>query len=302
MRPLVVPSLLLCMLAGCAPRAGHVEVRSADVPAAHVEEEPAVAISVRAPAHARYMPSILGAPRPRLALTVTNRGLRPLDVANLRVHLAVEHAGVSFPCEPDPGPRAREPSSLEPGATFAFERRVDCALPLAGLYTVRVGVSFGRGAWSSGRVVDRFTLSVTAPTSVQPRPIGATGLWASAGATPVAASSTGRGQARIAIAIVNASPGALDVPRLRIATRVRKSGATFACEDTPVELDPPSPLAAGATHREPLELSCVGLGAAGVYAVEIRLLVEGAPDVPLGTVRVEVTRDPSVVDPQQWPR
>ena len=296
------------VLAACAgatqapPPPTMVVVHTSDVVDARMPNDVAE-VSVRMPDAARYTASILRAERPPIRVRVVNRGNTPLDVSSLRVHLAAEREGTAYRCADDAGPArgAREPRVLRPHDDHEFERAVDCVLPLAGVYTIRVAVSFGDAAWRQPREVQTSRLAVRSTAALAPRPIGDTPLRAVISASPMVANAQAKGSGRILIAVVNTGASAVPVPTLRVRALVRRSGTGPACEGESIPVRVPAFLNAGEAHHEPIELSCIALGAPGTYAIEVRLLVDGAEELGLGTVRVDVTNDPSLVTPRAVP-
>jgi hypothetical protein len=263
-----------------------------------------VAIEVQAPLRARYDPSLGGAAKPSLAVVVTNRSSLPLDVSDLRVHLEAMREGVSYHCEKEVGapPGDREPSTLEPGGSHAFDRALDCALPLVGAYSVRVGVSFGHGAFRAPREVRAFGLTVTALPNVEPREIGGLpGLWAAMGSSNKLAGGTGRGFGRTLLTLVNASRRPIEVPPMLLSLRVYRVGNPIPCEDRPLALRTPPVLGPGDSYHESIEISCLGLSVPGTYDIAARLVVpRGSEDdriIALGRFRLEVVTDPTLVTP-----
>jgi hypothetical protein len=273
--------------------------------AAARERETEIAVEVRAPLHARYDEGSRESTLPALGIVVTNRSTSPLDVSDLRVYLEAARNGVSFRCARVAGalPGKREPSVLAPGASFVFDRSLDCALPLVGAYAVHIGVSFGKGEWSRPRVVRSFDLAVAALPKLAPREIGpAPGLWATVGSSSTLLEDEGGGHGRTLFAITNATRGRVEPPRMLLALRVYKLGNPIPCEDEPIALALPAVLEPGQTHYEPVEVSCLGLSVTGSYDIAARLVVPGGNEddreIPLGRLRVDViTRTSMVVAP-----
>jgi hypothetical protein len=280
---------------------------AAPAPAPRAAGEVGVAVEVHAPVHALYDPSVGGAVKPSLGVVVTNRSLRPLDVSDLRVYLEAARESVAFRCAKEVGAPlgAREPTTLAPGASFVFDRALDCALPLVGAYSVRVAVSFGRNAFQTPRDVHTFGLSVTALPKVEPREIdGLPGLWAAMGSSNKLAGGVGRGYGRTLLTIVNATRKPIEVPRMHLAVRVYRAGHPIPCEDRPILLRTPAVLGSGDAYHEPIEVSCLGLASEGTYEIAARLIVprgaEGDREVALGRLRVDVVTDPTIMAPR-WP-
>jgi hypothetical protein len=271
-----------------------------------------ISVELRAPPkRVRWVSATLGPTRPTLGILVTNHsGNARADVSNLRAHLEAVREGVSFRCEQDVGSDAgtREPKSLNPGAAFLFERSLDCSLPLAGNYAVRVAVSFGRQQALGGapRVLRTFTLAVHAPEQLRPKPIDALpGVWGAIGASSLIVGDVGRGgSGRMAVALINGGPTAVAMPRtVQLVLRVYREGSPIPCEDAPIDLSTPSVLEPGGSHREPIEISCLGLGVEGRYEVSARLrlvseaVVIGIPtgtasEIELGRLQIVMSNDP----------
>lgn len=260
-----------------------------------------VAVNVRAPLRARYDPTLAGAEKPSLAVVVTNRSAQPLDVSDLRVHLEATRESVSFRCANEVGAPLgeREPTTISPGESFVFDRALDCALPLVGAYSVRVAVSFGKGAFRTPRDVQAFTLTVTALPNVEPREIdGLPGLWAAMGSNSKLAGGVGRGNGRTLLTIVNGTRKPIELPPMRLALRVYKVGNPIPCLDEPRDLKLPAVLGPGEAFYDLVEVSCLGLAVPGTYDVAARLIVprgaEGDREIALGRLRIDVLTDPTL--------
>jgi len=256
-----------------------------------------VLVLARAPVHARF-----GVPedeiRPALGVVVMNRSARALDVTDLHVHLEASHERPLSRCaaEVGPPPRAREPVTLAPGASFVYERTLDCAIPSVGAYVVRVTVSFGKREARTEREVRAFRLSLSPLPTVTARQITTVpGLWAAMGTSEKLPGAPYGEHGRTLLALVNTSRTALELPAMRLLLRVYREGSAIPCEDEPVVLRPPAVLAPADTYYEPVEISCLGLSVAGAYEVAARLVVpqgvEGDREIALGRLRVEVAAE-----------
>jgi hypothetical protein len=260
-----------------------------------------VSAELRGKARVRYLPELLATPRPVVRIVIQNRGTAALDVSNLRVRLALTRDGVSFPCT-EAVETERSPHEIVPGAKESFDRRVDCAMPLVGAYAVDISVAFGRaGRWSSGQVVRTVALQVDSPKDSEPRELaGLPGAWGAIGTSRSVGTSSAEAPDKLGVSVVNASPKSLDVPPMRLALRVYKSGSPIPCEDEPAELKVPAVLAPGRAYRETIAVSCLGLHSAGRYEIVGRLVystVDGrSTESEIGRIRVEVSSDPAVYD------
>jgi hypothetical protein len=301
-RPLAA-ALLVALATACGGEVGTrgppaVPSSVATTTAAPTAATTGISIELHAPQHAQWAPSTLAPSKPTLGVVVANRGDLPLDVTGLRVHLEAVREGVSFRCAREVGapPNAREPRVLAPGASFVFERELDCALPLVGSYAVRVAVSFGGGAPHEVRA---FTLRVFAPPHLEPRTLDAVpGVWGAIGASNVMLGESS-GSGRIVVALVNGARRPIELPPMRLALRTYRVGSPIPCEDEPIALDVPQVLAPGESFHQPVLVSCLGLGVEGSYDVAARLQVgDGDVETELGRLRIEIATDPSRRVPQ----
>lgn len=296
-------SLMLMLACGPAERAAAPPSSTHAHPLVVAEQRrPAnISIEIRAPNRARWLSSTLSPASTPLGVVVTNHSPAPVDVSDLRVHLEAVREGVSFHCanEIGPAPDAREPPALESGESFEYERTMDCTLPLTGRYSVKTWVSFGQGPSRVTRPVRELALEVMAPDHLEPKPLSILpGLYGAVGSSALLVGESGRGSGRIAVALVNGAARPLALPTLRLAVRVFRSGSPIPCEDAPIKLDAPSPLAAGEPYRVPVDVSCLGLDTPGKYEVVVRLLLDERGDPAraseeLGRLRVEISDDPA---------
>jgi hypothetical protein len=272
------------------PKIDHAELVS-------TREDVAVSVVLQSPMHVRWVQTTLGASKPTLGVVVVNRGAATVDVSNLRVHLDAIRESVSFHCAEEVGAASgsREPTSLAAGASFTFERTLDCALPLVGSYAIRVGVSFGHGDWSKLREVRAFNLRVFATHELEPRHVEPVpGLWGALGASNVMNGRRAGGPGRLVVALVNGGRTPLELPRFRLALRVYRVGVPVPCEDAPIELKTPPVLGVGESYHEPIDVSCLGLGVLGKYDIAGRLEIGTNGDgwqTELGRIRVEISNE-----------
>lgn len=259
-------------------------------------------LDVRSPDAVTYVPSLLGTGPMPLTVTVANQSDEMLDVSALALRIEATQAGLALRCDEQAEGRRAEPTQLAPGKSFTFRRELDCRLPLAGTYAVAVAVAFGRErTW---RTVRSYALDVSAPEGLEPRALDDTGLFATIGAAPLAGAPTKGGHPRAAIALTHTGPTPLELPPMRVETRVRRSDTPWACTSKSAMLATPPALAPGAVYREPFDVTCLGLDVPGIYDVEVllwmgrsspaaRTAALGERAVPLGHLRIEVEDDPA---------
>lgn len=259
-------------------------------------------VALAGPSRVLYSPATMRVPRPAVRVIVTNPGAEPLDVADLRVGLDVTRGSQRVHCEDARADesRRREPLTLAPGTSATYVRLVDCPLAIVGTYVVRVVVSFGRvEPFAHGVVARELAMTVAAPPDAQPRAIAAVpGLHAAIGSAGMVSSTSGLG--RMVVALVNERSEGIALPPMSIALRVRRAGTDIPCEDEPTPLALPAMLDANAVVTRPIDVSCLGLGVTGTYDVEARLLV-GEHAFPIGSLRLDVTSDPSHVNRRLLP-
>lgn len=284
---------------GTPPRAAAPPRAIGTSTAGEVAPRDSISVELHAPRRVAWIASTLGPAKPMIDLVLTNHGDAPADIANVRAHVEATREGIAFRCEDSIGPAhgAHEPVVLMPGSSIEIERPLDCALPLAGRYTVRVSASFGKGAWHAPRPVKTFSLNVIAPEHLEPRPIPSLpGVWAAVGASRVLVGESGIGSGRIAISIVNGGASEREMPKMRLSLRVFRRPSPVPCEDGPIEIHLPKRLASGDAYREPIDVSCLGLGVVGHYEVVARLMVDLPDQVveqEVGRLRIDISDDPS---------
>jgi hypothetical protein len=226
-------------------------------------------------------------------------GIELTNVSKARVEVDVPHAtfvalreGVAFPCEPmvDADHGVREPSALDPGATFAYRRQLDCHLALPGTYTIAVRLALGH---VEPVPVGEVRIELVARGPRVPRPHASMpGLFAMvSGDSASRPQGDAKGGYAVVVALVNGSARPIDLPASRALFRVTRVGTALPCMDEPVALHPPARLAPGATHVERVPVSCV-MNKPGAYDVDAALLVGQERESAMGRVRLSVSEDP----------
>ncbi len=261
---------------------------------------PELQVELRGPKDARYDNVSFGLNGKHVNLTVKNIAETPQDVRGLQVAFTATRGGVPFPCQVRSGAetRIREPRTLQPGESYAFERDIDCRLALPGQYIVAVHGRFGAApdVPSGQDLAGSFALDLKAPAHAGPRlHRGKPGLYVAISGDPFmrAVAPSEEGKYRAVVALVNGSLQPIELRGPRIVARVVKVGQTLSCLEDPKELHPPAVLAAGAVHTESVLISCV-VGQPGEF--EVRTLFETEPGDPqpleLDGFRLTVTNDP----------
>jgi len=256
-------------------------------------------ISVSAPETVTYDPESLGISGHTIALHLTNDGDEPQSIAKLATTFSASRDGVAFPCV-GRGERPldeRLPAMLAPGSSIDVDREIGCSMPLPGRYEVQV---FARNEPSATpRLVGTFSLDVVA-SSRAPRPLGPSGLFALLTGRkytmPLADKAWREGDYHVMLAVINGSKSTIGLGPAKLSFVVFKKGSPYPCtsEAKPVSL--PAELASGGVFTTQLPISCAP-SEEGQYEVSARLGLEGAEEVEIGRLGLQVTRDPLLFTP-----
>jgi len=281
-------------------------------PAASTGDFSELRASLRAPARVTYEPQSLGVAGEFVSIRVENIGSRTVPLPRLHATFATTRAGVAFPCNAHVGSRtgAIEPSHLDPGQSFTFERLLDCTMPLPGAYEVRLWIHAAEGEGDRDRshaplFVGSFPVDVAsngrAPIAIAARP----GLFAfMTGATvsrPMPPDAWAKGGYHVAVALVNGSPRPVEVGRAHVTLLVFKRGDPLLGTERQQPLDEPAALAPGAVHVHLVPVTGVP-SEEGRYEIVGRFAVGDSPEVEIGRVGLVVTQSPDLLQPTpEWP-
>ena len=256
-------------------------------------------ISVHAPETATYDPDALGIGGRTVTLHIHNDGDKPASIAGLQVTSSASRDGVAFPCvgRAEPSLEERVPAMIGPRSSMDVDRELGCSMPLPGRYDVRV---FARTeASSTPRLVGAFSLDVVASARA-PRPLGAPGLFALLTGRkftqPLADRAWREGDYHVVLAVINGSKSSIGLGPAKVSFVVYKKGSPYPCtsEAKPVSL--PAELASGGVFTTQLPISCAPTEE-GQYEVSARLSLEGAEEIEIGRLGLQVTRDPLLFTP-----
>lgn len=260
---------------------------------------PALRVTVEGVGRGEYNAKALGASGGRVAIRLVNEGNASADVAGLRARFEVTREGVAFPCADVARPTilTHEPSTLEPGDAFVFERELDCALPLPGRYTVRAFLGFARDRQTtSSEPVAMFPFELELePGTEAPVPFASRRglraiLTADRVSRPLDAAAWARGDYRVVVAIINGGAERAKVGPGALSFAVRKKGGALFCASESARLELPGELPSGATHVAYAPLACAPRQE-GEYEVTGYLSL-GGERVAIGRFGLRVTADP----------
>ncbi|MEO6417773.1 MAG: hypothetical protein ABIP39_00100 [Polyangiaceae bacterium] len=315
-------ALAIVLLAtGCATSAEHAKDPSGEsTPAtttttAHIalpssadavlEVRPQLRVSVHAPATAPYRSPTLGMGADKVVIRLTNAGADAVSVEGLRAAFSATREGVEFPCREhvEAPAQAREVALLEPGQSVAFERSLDCTMPLPGLYHVRTYVQFGEedGASRAPRnLAGSFDLALEGTDKrAQPYPSRA-GLYAIMTGTALTGPATAdlaKSGYKVAIALINAGTQPSRVGSFHFSYLVYREHDPLPCTGESETFAGPPTIAPGHVHTVTSRVACV-LATEGHYVVVGKLVIEhDGEGIEIGRLNFEMTRDPTRRDP-----
>ena len=275
--------------------------------------EPQLQASFKAPSRVPYVVDALGIGGQPVAVRLTNTGARAVDVQRFRVAFSATRDGVRFPCKEHVGGamRVREPSSLEPGQSFVFERDLDCSMPIPGTWDVGLYVAL-KGATESddGDFVGTFSLEVVqgqfGPKPYPSRPGLYVVMTGPRATQPFLPEAWARGDYHVVVAFVNGSNRTVPVGPARLAFLTYKQGSPLPCSGQVASLALPGELAPGAIHLAPAPVACAP-AEEGRYEIVGKLtLAESGEGIDIGRVVLKVKNDPLLFDPapsrsSDWP-
>jgi hypothetical protein len=282
----------------------------ADAGAVRLPSRPELDVTISAPKSARYVPGAAGPEAEEVRVRVTNKGAAEVPVAWPRVSFTATRNGVPFPCKHHDGGGMSdpEPKALPPGATFTFERDVDCALTALGKYEIGVRLGFARADYDHGEPVGSFVLEVlgSGPSAPRPHParpglhVALTGDTAAAALTP---EQWLRGDYKVLVVIVDTEHAPVTVGPMRATLHVtsKKASPTCASERMTIPLPGTTTFEPGRARTFELPVRCP-LTPGREYDVGVRLALEpGAPEPEVGSLHVKVQSDEDVPLEQNRP-
>lgn len=277
---------------------GDARVTVALEPGAGVASDPWLRLTLRAPGRARYSAGALrGEPTP-VALAIENAGAHAAALGAVQLSFSAVRDGVPFPCGvfPDEAHPAREPPSLAPGASFTFERRIDCALSLPGTYTVTVLLHAASEGARAAHAIGSFPLVVEGDHGLpQPYP-GRPGLFVvltGPNATePWQPDDPAHNAYRVVVAAINGGPAPVDVGPADIAFAFFPQGTTVASSGQTEVVALPNRVEPGTVAVTRVTLKSAPADS-GLFDVVGRLKLQAAEaDVEIGRFVLEVAHDP----------
>jgi hypothetical protein len=312
-------SMAVCVVClAYPPAAGAQPLRARPLPS-EAEPGPADLSALHAwvvgPGNLEYDPHSLGIAGKFVGLLLENPGPSAVALPRLHASFRAVREGVAFPCNAHVGAPAAgpaEPSWLGPGQSFAFERLLDCTMPLTGHYDVSVWIHPATGELADhgppqGAVfVGSFGVDLTARSGQAPRPVpGHPGLYAlvtgASTAAPMTEEAWSKGAYQVALALVNGSSRTVSLGGARMQLLVVKRGAKLPCAGRVEPLAEPATLAPGEVHVVHVPVTCVPAGE-GQYEVTGRLSIGGEPAITVGRFGLLVTGNPYLLYTPMWPQ
>jgi hypothetical protein len=235
---------------------------------------------------------------------LTNAGAQSVDVSGFRIAFTAMRDGVSFECKEHVGGSAlpHEPAWLVPGQSFAFERDLDCTMPLPGRYEIGVYVALRLADPADS--VGAFALQVEsrgdAPRPYPSRPALYVSMTGAHATHPLAPEAWFRGDYKVVLAVVNAGREPIRVGPARLAFLTYKKGSPLACAGQAESIALPDELASGAIHVARAPIACAP-SEEGRYEVVGRFQLRDGDEIEVGRVPLNVTRDPLLFGPEPWP-
>lgn len=289
-------ALGVLVLLGCTAQ----EPARATTPSS-VAEPPSggLTFQVRGPENAPYDARSLGPSGRFVEIRARNEGERAIAVSGLAVTFSATRAGVVFPCAlRSPSVLAqRLPASLAPGASLEIDRELGCTMPLPGAYQVQVFVR--TDAAPKPRLVGTFALELM-PGANMPRPLGVPGLFGlvtgGRSTPPLTPGAWSEGDYHVVLALINASTRAIRLGPATLSFVVYKKGSPYPCTSEAKPLSLPDELASGEVYTAQLPISCAP-SEEGQYEVSGRFSMNGAEEIEIGRLGLNVTSNPLLYTP-----
>lgn len=265
--------------------------------------------SLDALGHLAYDWQSLGVAAAFIKIRLTNPGPRDVPVGQLHATFAATRNGVAFPCNSHVGAAAGtpEPSHLEPGRSFTFERLLDCSMPLPGRYEVSVWAHTADREPtepSAGVFVGTVAIDVTASANA-PRLVSLGGevyavMSGAPMSVPMGADAWAGGHYQVAVALVNGSDRTVTVGPSSLSLLVSREGELLPCTEGRILLHEPDALAPGTVHVVRVPVTCEPTRQ-GRYLVVGRFTDREVHDVEIGRFGLLVTGNPYFSFAAEWP-
>ena len=269
---------------------------------------PDLYVAIRGRMRVRYDPDAFGAFDRPITLRLTNSGAQRLYVEPLRVAFTASRDGVSFPCrEHVLGTiRQSEPTSLEPGQSFGFERDMDCTLPLPGIYQIRAFVEVGEGPVDvrPEDAAGAFLFEVESGPHVPQSYPSREGLFVIMNGRkvtrPMPPEAWARGDYRVVLAVINGGHRPVRVGPASLSFLTYRNGSTLPCSGQAEPLGLPEQLDPGTMRVTSSPVACAP-SQEGHYEIVGRFSLGDGHEVNVGRISLEVTRNPARFTPELWP-
>jgi hypothetical protein len=229
-----------------------------------------------------------------------------MDVSHFRVAFTAIRDGVPFPCNEHLGDSVKvRPASLAPGQSFAFERDLDCTMPLPGRYEVGVYVTVRDLADARGDFVGAFPFDILeggkAPRPYPARPGLYVMMTGARSTRPLSADAWARGDYHVVLSLVNGGNRPVPLGPARLAFLTYRKGSSLPCSGQGESLALPDTLAPGTVHVVQAPVTC-SPSERGQYEIVGRLTFSGtAEQIEAGRITLKVTRSPVLFAPDPEP-
>lgn len=260
--------------------------------------QPTLRAALSAPSAVAYEPITFGPGSIPIRLRLTNVGSENAPVTAIRLRFRAQRADVEFPCQDSlDGNDRREPSWLAPGASMVLERRLECRMPLLGVYSIHPVIGLGEGEPVETKLPEWSVEVKESALRRSPRAFASRrGFYAlmvgNGVSAPLSAEAWRRGDYHVVIGLMNGRSIPVHLGRSRLAFLVYKKGSSIPCASDGAELDAPEQLGPGELRTLQSPVACAP-SEQGEYEIHGFLsLVETGEEIDIGTVSLRVTRDP----------
>lgn len=258
---------------------------------------PQLRVAVFGPQKATYQSNTGGLGLVPVDVVLTNSGQTPADITGARIGFTARRDGVAYPCRDAgllPSPDRRE---LLPGASVAYERSLDCVIPVLGSYDVDVFVRFGAGPFDKRNdAAGRLALDVSGSGTALPRPhpslsalhlalVGETSVF------PVPKEKRKEGEGyQVHAVFVNTGVTPMTLGPMHLSLRVASGKHHLACATEPFEVPQSTTIEPGRTSKMDMPVAC-NLDVKGDYDVAAFVVLDddaSAEVVEMGRLDVHI--------------